>query len=354
MGASSRLRTYQFSAMWEAEDIEVTIVPFFNEAYLNKVYSQQPVGKKNVLVCYWKRFLLLFTLRQYDLIWIEKEIFPYLPAYAERLISKLGRGYVVDFDDAVFHNYDTHKFVLIRRWMGDKIDTVMRHANLVWVGNPYLHDRSTTAGARHIEHLPTVIETKRYLVKKAHRPQPDRITIGWIGSPTTLKYLRRMVPMLERLNTLFPIEILVVNGPLGIEFSGKMRHIQWTEENEVAAILQMDIGIMPLPNDQWERGKCAYKIIQYMACGLPVVASPVGMNTQVIVHGENGYLADTEEEWIAYLSELICSPDKRQSMGNQGHDLVHREYTLERNFDKMLTIISAQSHASNQLVQLSK
>lgn len=341
MGASSRLRTYQFSGMWEAEGYEITIAPFFNETYLLKVYAHQQVSKKNVLHCYWSRFLLLFTLGKYDLIWVEKEIFPYLPSYAERLISKLGKGYVVDFDDAVFHNYDKHKVSLIRNWMGSKIDEVMRHSRLVWVGNPYLEDRAKKAGAIKIEYLPTVITAHNYLKKKAHFPQPNILTIGWIGSPTTLKYLKALVPMLEILNKLYPIELLVVNGTKGIEFSGKMRHLQWTEENEVAAIHQMDIGIMPLPDDHWERGKCAYKLIQYMGCGLPVVASPVGMNSQIVRHGENGYLATTEQEWIESLSELIQHPEKRQAMGASGFATVHANFTRDKNFLRMMAVVEA-------------
>ncbi len=343
MGASSRLRTYQFSSMWEAEGYEVTIAPFFNECYLKKVYAHHQVSKRNVLHCYWTRFLLLFTLRRYDLIWIEKELFPYLPSYAEWLISKLGKGYVVDFDDAVFHNYDNHKARLIRSWMGDKIDQVMRNANLVWVGNLYLQERAEKAGALDIRYLPTVITGSRYVKNKIHFPQPEMITIGWIGSPTTVKYLRGIVPMLEQLNKRFPIELLVVNGPKGVEFSGKMRQIVWTEENEVEAILQMDIGIMPLPDDKWERGKCAYKLIQYMACGLPVVASPVGMNNQVVIHGENGYLANTDEEWIDALSDLIQHPEKRKAMGDRGRTLVHADFTIENNFPKMVSLISDQA-----------
>ena len=290
-------------------------------------------------MCYVKRLMLLFTLHRYDMVWIEKEVFPYLPSYAERLIYLFGKGYVVDFDDAVFHNYDQHKSPLIRWWMGDKIDFVMRHANLVWVGNPYLKERAEQAGAKHIEFMPTVIPAERYQLKKVHQPQPELPTIGWIGSPTTLKYLRALVPVLERLNKLHPFELLVVNGQKGIDFSGKVRHLQWTEDEEVEAIMQMDIGIMPLPDDKWERGKCAYKLIQYMACGLPVVASPVGMNKEVVCHGENGYLANNEDDWIQFLSILILNPGKRQVMGDKGHGLVHSTYTQEINFRRMREVL---------------
>ncbi len=337
LGASSRLRTFQYQARWEAAGYDVTIDSFFNDPYLQEIYSHRRPNIWNVLLCYFNRFLLLFTLRNYDVIWIEKEIFPFLPAFAERLIHSFGKGYIVDYDDAVFHNYDRSSRIIIRKLMGDKIDQVMKYSKLTIVGNKYIADRAVASGAKEILRLPTVIDQNRYHLKDYEDNHP--VTIGWIGSPTTLKYLKTLLPVLEELHAKIPFTLLVANGTHKVDFSGDLLSLHWTEATEVDLIHQMDIGIMPLPDDFWERGKCSYKLIQYMACGLPVVASPVGMNTEVVIHGENGFLAKSREDWKQYLSELIFDPEKRKTMGDAGYREVMEKYTLDTNFPIMLQTV---------------
>jgi glycosyltransferase involved in cell wall biosynthesis len=234
---------------------------------------------------------------------------------------------------------------------------------MVWAGNDYLRERAIRAGAKWVVEVPTVIEGGKYWnvelgIKNEERgvkseefrvknEELDPVWVGWIGSPSTLKYLRGLIPVLERLREEVAFGLLVVNGEKGLgnreEGLGKrekekgleVKHIVWTEEGEVEAIRKMDIGIMPLPDDPWEKGKCAYKLIQYMACGLPVVASPVGMNTEVVTHGENGFLATTEEEWIHGLKTLIQDASLRKRMGEKGLELVRERFTVERNFEVM-------------------
>jgi len=337
MGASSRLRTFQFLPLWEKAGYQVRVSSFFNEEYLKEVYSHRRPGIWNVLGCYWRRFLLLFSAGEYDLVWIEKEAFPFLPSYAEWILARWGKGYVVDYDDAVFHNYDRHSNWLIRNWMGNKIDWVMKNSRMVFVGNHYLRTRAVQAGSTQIELLPTVVDASRY--QKKGEAEKSIFRIGWIGSPSTLKYVKLLVPALEILNTQFALELQLVNGEKGVAYAGKQVLIPWSEETEVGSILQMDIGIMPLPDDPWERGKCAYKLIQYMACGLPVVASPVGMNLEVVVHGENGFLASSVEEWVEYLRKLLEDPSLRARMGEKGRAMVLEKYTLEKNFTKLEKIV---------------
>ncbi|SEG44047.1 Glycosyltransferase involved in cell wall bisynthesis [Algoriphagus boritolerans DSM 17298 = JCM 18970] len=336
MGASSRLRTYQFLPLWKEAGYEVTLSPFFNDAYLNAVYAHRKPNILNVVGCYFRRLGVLLTAFRYELIWIEKEAFPFLPSYAEWILEKSGKGYVVDYDDAVFHNYDQSPNWLVRTWMGDKIDWVMRHSRMVFAGNTYLQDRAILAGAKSVTLLPTVIQPTRYR-KKAHAQDSKPVTIGWIGSPTTLKYLLKLKPLFKRLAEKFEIEVLIVNAEPAkpVDFDFPTKWISWSEAGEVEAILMMDIGIMPLPDNKWERGKCAYKLIQYMACGLPVVASPVGMNVEVVSHGKNGFLARDRKEWEYYLGELIQDSSLRKQLGDEGFELVQQRYTISRNFEVM-------------------
>lgn len=267
------------------------------------------------------------------MVWVEKELFPYLPAWAEWLLAHLGPGYVVDYDDAVFHRYDTQGNYLVRNLLGRKTDRVMGGARMVFVGNAYLAQRAKEAGAKSVVLLPTVIDPDRYRKNESH--SSGKVWIGWIGSPSTLKYVRAIKQELEEVCLEANAGLLIVNGHDGFSFKGDLQMIPWTEDGEVEAILQMDIGIMPLPNNEWERGKCAYKIIQYMACGLPVVASPVGMNNEVVRQGVNGFLAAGSAEWKAALLTLVRDAGMRKRFGEKGFELVQERFTLRGNFEVM-------------------
>jgi glycosyltransferase involved in cell wall biosynthesis len=174
---------------------------------------------------------------------------------------------------------------------------------------------------------------KRYCPKNWTDKKPLRI--GWIGSPTTLKYMDLVRPQLEQMCKETDAEVLLVNGNISWDFDGPWSLVPWTEAGEVAAIQQMDIGLMPLPDTPWEQGKCAYKLIQYMACGLPVIASPVGMNVDVVEEGVNGFLAKDGAEWLEALRTLVRDAPLRRRMGERGFALVQKEYTVEGNFGKM-------------------
>ena len=298
----------------------------FPDGYLQALYSGQS-RSIYVLTGYWRRIKLLVRASGYDLVWIEKELLPFMPALPEWLLNKSGVQYVVDYDDALFHRYDEHRYWLIRATLGGKIDSVMRNAALVIAGNEYLSDRARMAGAQSIAIVPTVIDLMRYKVKQRGGNNP--LVVGWIGSPSTSCYLSVIAPIMELLSnecnvrfvTVGPTEESVRNLPVEVR--------SWSEETEAQSIQGFDIGIMPLPDDPWERGKCGYKLIQYMACGLPVVASPVGINNQIIQHGTNGFLARNLHEWEEALRCLLNNQNLRLQMGTKGREMVEAWYTLQ-------------------------
>lgn len=277
---------------------------------------------------------------QFQIIWVEKEIFPFLPAWAEKLLKQTMKvKLIVDYDDAIFHNYDLHKNRLIRNILGKKIADVMRASDVVFVGSPYLGAYAKRAGAKTVVSLPTVIDLSRYEQQFPLKPKNKPI-IGWIGSPSTLNYVKALIPVLQQTYRNVPFTLMIVNGKERLNYQGDIIYLDWSEEMEVEAIQQMDIGIMPLPNNDWEKGKCAYKLIQYMACKLPVVASPVGVNQEVVQHGENGYLAATDEEWEKYLTMLLGDKEKRQEMGQKGKSIVANRYTLEHNLSIIKSVFA--------------
>lgn len=278
-------------------------------------------------MAYLSRLLKLFTVSKYDLIVIEKELFPYLPAFAEQVLALLKVKYVVDYDDAIFHNYDLHPNKWVRSLLKSKIAQVMKGSSLVVAGNAYLQAYAQKAGAKHITIIPTVINTDHYAVKELENP--EEVVIGWIGSPITLKYVKNIVPVLKELKSQYPLKLHIIGGKAGVDFEGHEEILEWTENTEAELIRQFDIGIMPLNDDAWEKGKCGYKLIQYMGCGLPVVGSPVGVNNEIIQDGVNGYKADDLDSWKRGLKMLLADKELRESMGKQGRALVEKKYSYK-------------------------
>jgi glycosyltransferase involved in cell wall biosynthesis len=326
LGASSRVRSLQYLPFLESKGWQVDVTPLFSDSYLQVLYSGQLRGIQ-VIAGYWRRIKALLRVRRYDLIWIEKEVFPFIPALAERLLVKVGVPYVVDYDDALFHRYDKHRSWLIRSLLGRKIDAVMRHAALVVAGNEYLADRARAAGARRVEIVPTVVDLTRYKVVQSASNHP--LVVGWIGSPTTSRYLLALKPVFESLKEQFDVRFVAV-GARQEDLAGVPIEVwPWSEETEVQSIQAFDVGIMPLSDTPWERGKCGYKLIQYMACGLPVVASPVGVNKEIIKHGNSGLLADGLDEWQEALGKLLEKRIKREQMGQKGRLQVEGWYSMQ-------------------------
>jgi len=335
-GASSRLRSYQYFPFLEAEGISVIVKPLFDDAYLEKLYSgKKPIAE--ILKAYIKRFFVLFTVFGYDKIVIEKEIFPYLPSWTERILSFLGVKYIVDYDDAIFHNYDLNPNKWIRFFLKDKIDLVMRSAQMVIAGNEYLAERAKKSGAKNVIVIPTVIDIERYHHKQIFRQ--DKTVIGWIGSPSTFKYVKTLFPVFEKLAKQYPIEIQIVGAKEAVSVSFPIQFLDWTEHSEVNSISAFDIGIMPLEDSPWEKGKCSYKLIQYMACGIPVVASPVGMNVEVVSEGHNGFLAKDVADWFNALEELSNGKDKCRTFGSSGRQLIERRFTVQSQLKTVVALL---------------
>lgn len=342
LGASSRVRFLQYLDYLRRNGLEVDVAPLLSNAYLQALYSGR--GRLHeVLVGYAARIGALFRARRYDVLVIEKELFPFFPASAERLLRAVGVPYLVDYDDALFHRYDQHGNPLVRRVLGRKIDVVMRHAALVVAGNPYLAERARQAGARDVEIIPTVIDTDRYTVV-SKRPEGPPV-VGWIGTPQTSRYLWPLMPVFEQLRRQMPVRFVAV-GARAEDFVGTpVEAWPWSEETEVAAIQQFDVGIMPLDDTPWERGKCGYKLIQCLACGVPVVASPVGVNREIVRHGDNGFLADTPEEWKQSLERLVdMEPATRVAMGRVGRAGVERWYSLQVQAPRLLEALRKVAH----------
>lgn len=344
LGASSRVRMFQYLPLLQAAGISVRVAPLLRDGYVRRLYAHEPILWREVMADYWQRLVALLTVHRFDLVWIEKELFPMVPAWVESLLIRRNVAWVVDYDDAVFLRYAKGS-AWARTLLGGKIDRVMRRADLVVGGNAYLAAHARGAGAPWVEVLPSVVDVERYAAQQSTqtaRPA-DELVVGWIGSPSTVHYLDAIAPALVELGRSTALRLRVV----GASFSWPGLAVEcrtWTEASEVAEVQQFDVGIMPLSDTDWERGKCAYKLIQCMACGIPVVASRVGANAEVVVHGEHGFLVETAGQWIESLRALAADSVRAAQMGRAGRERVQMHYALQRAaprligwFDQLLT-----------------
>jgi len=311
----------------KAHGIDVDVAPLLEDDYLEKLYAGRRKDLREILCAYIRRLGLLIKSNSFDLLWVEKEILPWFPAWAEAILDHLGIPYIVDYDDAIFHRYDMHPKAIIRSLLGTKINTVMSRAALVIVGNKYLADRARKAGARRVEYLPTVIDLDRYRTE-THSKSLD-YKIGWIGSPTTAKYLYPMHPtFVEVCRDSGTRLVLVGSGQVDlVDVPTETR--PWSEYTEVADIQSFDVGIAPMTDEPWSRGKCGYKLIQYMACARPVVASPVGVAPKIIENGISGFLATTTKEWVNAICVLRRNYKLAERMGKAGRIKVERQYCMQ-------------------------
>lgn len=326
-GASTRVRSLQHLPLLREHGIEVTVAPLLDDGYLERIYAGRRPRWGGVARSYARRVRDLLGASGYDVIWIEKEALPWLPASCERLLRPGGPALVVDYDDAVFHRYDRSSRPWVRALLGTKIDAVMRSADLVLVGNRYLEARARSAGAVRIETVPSVVDVTRYDVVE---PPGDALRFGWIGTPRTSRYLEAIAPALAVAARECAARVVLVgadeNALAGVE-GLEVERRRWSQADEAAALSRIDVGLMPLPDEPFERGKCGYKLIQYMACARPVVASPVGFNSELVRDGENGYLAGSTQAWSRALLRLADDQELRARMGRNGRSEVESRYS---------------------------
>ena len=242
------------------------------------------------------------------------------------MLQRSNSNLIVDFDDAVMFREEKYSRPLRARTFAKFLRTIERCSAVV-AGNDFLRAFAEGNG-RLVVTLPTPVDVAHYR-RKEHRAGPE-VVIGWLGLSDGFRYLQHIESALQTLMTRYPTLRLKVVSDRPLELTGvSVENESWSLEGEQAALASFDIGIMPLRDSVWARGKCSYKILQYMAAGLPVVASPVGMNRDVIESGANGFLAATEADWIGCLSRLIDDVEMRSSFGARGRELVERSYSRE-------------------------
>ena len=324
--ASTRQRFVQYFPLLRDAGIEVDHYPLFDDDYVAALVTGERYPRTAVASAYARRLRLLAEARRADLIWVYVELLPYLPAMAEAWALR-GKPVVYDIDDAFFHAYDQSGNPLVRALLDGKHAALFRNAAAVVCGNAYLREFAARFCPNSIT-VPTVVDTDRY--RPAPAMEPGAPTIGWIGSPATWCGVQPVLPVLAGLCASHGARFLVVGAGHAADADRfpEMEIRDWSEATEIADVQEMDVGIMPLLDRPFERGKSGYKLIQYMACGLPVVASPVGVNADIVKEGGNGFLASTGQEWGTSLAKLLEDSNLRRSFGANGRKLAVERFSL--------------------------
>lgn len=342
-----RYRLEQWEPLLRERGVEISYAPFESEELHATVYTQGRFVEKLKLVgqALRRRSSLLKNLGEYDLVYVFRETALLGPAVFERLIYKSGVPYVFDFDDAVFVSYKSpsNGYLSYLKFAG-KTETSCRLAAHVMAGNPYLASYARRVNDN-VTIIPTTIDTDKYKSLN-YEPKAGPIVIGWTGSHSTVQHLDTVRETLRKLagQTAFRLRVI---GTANYQIDGvDVEAMPWRADTEVEDLSTIDIGIMPLPDDKWSKGKCGLKALQFMAQGIPTVCSPVGVNTDIIQDDKNGLLATAEAEWIEKLIRLLKSPQLRERLGRAGRSTVEQKYSAVSQAPRVHEIFRAAAEKS--------
>lgn len=344
-----RLKYEQYFNNWQSNGYDVTVKPFMSEKLQNIVYKEGYYLTKIVetLKGYWQRIKLLFTLRQYDIVYYFLWVTPFGTTFFERIYCLLSQKIVYDIDDLVYTKSQSTKWFLRLLKGYAKPIYLMKKANYVITCTPYLHKFVQQYNANALDISSTVDTELRYIPCNPysnHKP----LVIGWSGSHSTLPHLRSIENVLRKIQQKYPDIVIRVMGGANVQIKGiEIDSLAWREEIEISTLQTFDIGIYPLPNEEWVYGKSGLKAIQYMALGIPTVATAIGTNFRVIENGVSGFLVQNETEWIERLSQLIENPQLRRQIGEKARDKVVREFSITANSQHYLSVFKQiSSHVS--------
>lgn len=336
---SQRFRFEQYFDLLRNQGHHFDVQSFLDERGWSSIYSKGKSWEKFTALArgFARRVITIFRARRYDAIFIHRELAPVGPPLFEWLLPHRDVPVIYDFDDAIWMTDQSHerKWVSWIRWR-QKTAFICRIAYRVSCGNEYLASYARRHNPRVVVN-PTTIDTQYH--QRQLRSSGEGLTIGWTGSHSTLKYLDQVVPAIRSLEREFTnLRFLVIadrSPDLGL---ASMKFVRWTEEQEIEELSRVDVGIMPLPDDEWSKGKCGFKALQYMALGIPAVVSPVGVNTTIVQDGVNGFWSRTTNDWVATISKLLRDADLRERIGQAGQTTVRDHYSVSSNSSNFLSL----------------
>lgn len=339
-----RLKYEQYFDSWRANGFEVTVKPFVSEKFMKIIYQPGHYHLKiyYTIVAYLKRIVLLFSLRKYDIVYAFLWITPFGPPLFERVYASLSKHLIYDIDDLVFLKHESKANRLIAFLKGkSKSIFLMKKAEHVVTCTPYL-DQFVKQYNKNTTDISSTVDTISRYIPANNYQNDHQLVIGWSGSHSTSKYLYLISDVLQSLAEEHDFK-LVVMGDSTFTIKGvNIEAFEWKEDIEISTLQRFDIGLYPLPDEQWVYGKSGLKAIQYMALGIPTVASNIGAINRIILHKENGFLVNdnNHDEWKTFLVNLLTDSLLRQKMGILARQKIDSEYSIHQNEKKYLDILN--------------
>jgi len=335
--AATRYRVYQYLPYLREKGVKFCVFSIVSDAATRRMINSpnfKGIGKfiyyLQIIFEKLTRFgLLLFLARRYKILYLQRTTFPF---GLEKILSLVNRNIIFDLDDAIFMSdrKDEGIFSRLKEYSKSKeVAGILKVSRLAIVENEYIRSYARQY-CQDVFLIPGPIDTERYTVKYPQRK--DKVIIGWIGSPSTTVYLKITDGILQRLTEKFAsLEIRLIGaGRYNID-GVRIHNSDWSYNSEVSDLQGFDIGIMPMPDNEWTRGKLGCKMLQYMAVGVPAVVSFTPTNSEVIKDAENGFLVRTAEEWVSKLSALITNPELRRRIGLNGRNTVEEKFSVKVN-----------------------
>lgn len=336
-----RFRLEQWEPVLRQKGVEITYAPFETEELHKILYQTGNTLKKvkTVLQNMNNRRVEMSSLQDFDLVYVFREAAIFGPAMFEKKIARSGVPMIFDFDDAVFVAYKSpsNSYLSYLKYP-KKTGLICRVSDWVMAGNDYLADYAGQFNEC-VTIVPTTIDTEKYMPKADYAK--DKLVIGWSGSYSTAQYLDTVAGVFQELAEQRDFVFKVIGAPKYDLDKVNVNAISWQSATEVEDLIEIDIGIMPMPDDLWSQGKCGLKALQYMALGIPTICSPIGVNTKIIQDDKNGFLAADKEEWIEKLNRLMDSVELRRKLGQSGRKTVEQEYSTKVIAPKVFDIFNS-------------
>lgn len=347
MAPSQRLKFEQYYKYFREAGYDLKISPFISQSFWKIIYKRGYFFQKvfYTIVGYFRRISDLFRVRKYDLVYIHLWVTPFGLPFFERLFAGLSRKMIFDIDDLVYlKDLKSRATPFISKFKGaQKPLYLMREADHVITCTPYL-DNFVRQYNLNTTDISSTVDTNAYKEKEDYSLKEEKLIIGWSGSLSTAKYLHLLDEVFKDLKNHVSFKLLVL-GDKNFNIDGvDVEAYDWSKEVELPTIRRFDIGLYPLPDEEWVYGKSSLKAIQYMAMGIPTVATAIGTNFRVIEDGESGFLVNTNEQWITCLTELAGDATLRQRIGKKAREKVVAHFSIEANKSAYLNILHKLTH----------
>lgn len=325
---------------------EYRLAPFLSEATWQILYKPGQAAHKalGILGGFGRRVKHVLAARKYDYVFVHREAAPLGPPIFEWLLTKvLRKRLIYDFDDAIWlvNTSEVNKLAAGLKWH-HKVGSICRWADKNSCGNDYLATYARQFNPHTVVN-PTTIDTEHLHNQVRDQLAPGPLVIGWTGTHSTLKYLRPLVPVLAQLEAEgldFEFRVISNQPPDFEQPLNSLRFVPWQKATEIPDLLAFHVGLMPLEDDPWARGKCAFKALQYMALGIPALVSPVGMNTEVVQDGINGYICREPADWLRHLRQLLTEVALRQRLGRTARTTIEQRYSVRSNTPNFLELFT--------------